>query len=62
MDLQIDRKTELKDVKRLTITTENGVEFRIHMCHLSGGIIINKYDDDSGMNIIPRVSNEILIK
>lgn len=62
MKLEIDRKLDLQDVKRITITTDKGVEFRLNICHLTGGLIINKFDDDSCISIIPRVSNEILLK
>lgn len=63
MKIEADRSRLTEDVKRLKIETSNGVEYRIHECHLTGGLVINKYtEEDCSVNIIPRVSNEILIK
>lgn len=63
MKIQLNREQEFsKETKRVLIILENGCEIRLSECHLTGGLIINKFYDDRSICIIPRVSNEILLK
>lgn len=47
--------------ERLELTIGE-IEYTISVCHLTGGLIINKDANDASLSITPRVSNEILIK
>lgn len=63
MKLQVKRDSEYIDLKRAVIELSNGDRFYINECHLTGGIVLNKCsENDSSICIVPRVSNEVLIK
>lgn len=63
MKIQIDKQEEKDNVTRFKITSGKGVEYRVIECKFTGGLIINKYEEDNrSLNITPRVSNEILIE
>lgn len=60
MEIQLDRKEERLEVKKIMIFTQNK-EFTIHI-DTFGELIINKEqygDGESAILIRPRVSNEI---
>lgn len=59
----MDNSTEFpNDI--VTIGLPNGIEFKIQFDKFTGGLIINKCVpfDNTSISILPRVTNEVIIK
>lgn len=63
MKIQTERFGEFKEVKYLVIELPDGTNLKLRYNEVLKGLEINKQDgQDTHIEIIPRVSNEIIVK